>query len=180
MRDQDTAELAIKLANTGHLTLTTLHTNDAPSAISRLYKMGIEPFLLAYAVNLIVAQRLLRKVCPNCRVVDSDPDTVLLKELGFTDEEIETSEFFQASEGAACATCKGVGYKGRRAIAEALYVTREIRHIIVDAGDAIDEDAIRDVAVKQGMLTLVASAREVVKIGETTIEEILRVTLSDD
>ena len=180
MRDRETAELAIKLANTGHLTLSTLHTNDAPSAVSRLFKMGIEPFLLAYAINLIVAQRLLRKLCPECRVVEKDPDPVLLKEIGFSAEEIAATTFYRASVGARCQTCKGVGYKGRRAIAEALYLSREIRHMIVTAGEAIDEDAIKKMAVKQGMLTLVASAREVVKLGETTIEEVIRVTLSDE
>ena len=142
--------------------------------------MGIEPFLLAYAVNLIVAQRLLRKVCMECRELETDPDVVMLKELGFTDEEIKTSKIYRASEKGTCNKCNGVGYKGRRAIAEALYVTREIRHLIVSAGDSIDEDAIKDLAIKQGMLTLLASAREVVMVGDTTIEEIMRVTLSDE
>lgn len=180
MRDQETAELAIKLANTGHLTLSTLHTNDAPSAISRLYKMGIEPFLLAYAINLIVAQRLLRKLCLDCREVDEDPDPVLLEEIGFSSREIEEITFYKIPDGGTCKTCKGMGYKGRRAIGEALYLTREIRHLIVSAGESIDEDAIKELAVKQGMLTLLASAREVVKMGETTVEEVMRVTLSDD
>lgn len=180
MRDQETAELAIKLANTGHLTLSTLHTNDAPSAISRLYKMGIEPFLLAYAINLIVAQRLLRMICQECKVVDEDPDPVLLEELGFSPQEIEKTTFYKTSEEGSCPVCKGMGYKGRRAIGEALYMTREIRHLVVSAGEAIDEDAVKTLAVKQGMLTLLASAREVVKMGETTIDEVMRVTLSDD
>jgi len=180
MRDQETAELAIKLANTGHLTLSTLHTNDAPSAISRLYKMGIEPFLIAYAINLIVAQRLLRKVCPDCREADGDPDPVLLKEIGFTADEIKNTVFYKAATGSSCSSCNGVGYKGRRAIGEALYMTREIRHLIVEAGDSIDEEAVRKMAVKQGMLTLLASAREVVKMGDTTIEEVIRVTLAED
>jgi len=180
MRDQETAELAIKLANTGHLTLSTLHTNDAPSAISRLYKMGIEPFLIAYAINLIVAQRLLRKVCPDCREADADPDPVLLKEIGFTADEIKNTTFYKAAAGSSCPTCNGVGYKGRRAIGEALYMTREIRHLIVEAGESIDEEAVRKMAVKQGMLTLLASAREGVKMGDTTIEEVIRVTLAED
>ena len=86
MRDKDTAELAIKLANTGHLTFSTLHTNDAPSAVSRLYKMGLEPFLIAYAINLVVAQRLIRSLCHDCKTVQSNPDPVMLRELGFTEE----------------------------------------------------------------------------------------------
>ncbi|MEZ4696881.1 MAG: GspE/PulE family protein [Rhodothermales bacterium] len=180
MRDKPTAELAIKLANTGHLTFSTLHTNDAPSAISRLYKMGIELFLIAYAINLIVAQRLLRKLCPECKRIDHNPDPVLLQELGYTDREIESTTFYHSGDDPNCKTCRGVGYKGRRAIGEALYFTREIRHIIVASKDTIDEDAIRTKAVEQGMLTLLASAREVVKMGDTSIEEVIRVTASDE
>ena len=180
MRDKPTAELAIKLANTGHLTFSTLHTNDAPSAVSRLYKMGIEPFLIAYAINLIVAQRLIRKLCPDCKQVDRDPDKILMGELGFTDAEIASGTTYKATYGSSCKTCRGIGYKGRRAIAEALYFTRKIRHIIVSAGEAVDEDLIRDTAVKEGMLTLLASAREVVKLGDTSVEEVVRVTASDE
>jgi type IV pilus assembly protein PilB len=180
MRDRETAELAIKLANTGHLTFSTLHTNDAPSAISRLYKMGIEPFLLAYAINLVVAQRLLRKLCDKCKVVEKDPDPVLLKELGFTADEIGRATFYAPTYGSSCRKCKGVGYKGRRAIGEALYFTQKVRHHIVASGASVDEDAIRKTAVSEGMLTLLASAREVVKQGETSIEEVIRVTASED
>ncbi len=180
MRDQHTAELAVKLANTGHLTFSTLHTNDAPSAVSRLYKMGIEPFLIAYAINLVVAQRLLRRLCPTCKVVDRDPDHVLMEEIGFSAEEIRTLRFYGPGHNAHCPTCKGVGYKGRQAISEALYFTRAIRHIIVKAKGDIDEDAIRDKAVEEGMLTLTASAREIVKRGETSVEEVIRVTATED
>lgn len=180
MRDKDTAELAIKLANTGHLTFSTLHTNDAPSAVSRLYKMGIEPFLIAYAINLVVAQRLLRKICAACRRPDEDPDKLLLRELGFNDEEIEKTTFYKPGNRVSCKECNGVGYKGRRAIAEALYFSRAIRHQIFSAGKNINEDAIRDTAVKEGMMTLLSSAREVVKMGETTTDEVVRVIASDD
>jgi type IV pilus assembly protein PilB len=180
MRDKQTAELAIKLANTGHLTFSTLHTNDAPSAVSRLYKMGIEPFLIAYAINLVVAQRLLRKLCPDCKVPDEQPDQLLLTELGFSDQEIESTTFYKPSDDHDCKTCRGQGYKGRRAISEALYVTQAIRNLIVSAGEAVDEEAIKRTAVKEGMLTLIASAREVVMMGETSIEEIIRVTSSED
>jgi type IV pilus assembly protein PilB len=180
MRDRQTAELAIKLANTGHLTFSTLHTNDAPSAVSRLYKMGIEPFLIAYAINLVVAQRLLRTLCETCKRVDDDLDVVLLKQVGFTDEEIARETFYIPGDAPSCPKCKGVGYRGRRAIAEALYFSRAIRHLIVDAKDEIDEDSIRDTAIKEGMLTLQASAREIVKQGQTSVEEVLRVTTGDD
>ncbi|MBT8400587.1 MAG: GspE/PulE family protein [Rhodothermia bacterium] len=180
MRDRETAELAIKLANTGHLTFSTLHTNDAPSAVSRLYKMGIEPFLLAYAINIVVAQRLLRKLCPECKEVDDDPDTMLMSELGFSDEEVQNTTFYKAGSRNRCKSCNGMGYKGRRAISEALYVTKAIRQLIVSAGETVDEDAIRDTAISEGMLTLMASAREVAKMGETSVEEIIRVTTQDD
>ncbi|SHK10821.1 GspE/PulE family protein [Rhodothermus profundi] len=173
MRDRQTAELAIKLANTGHLTFSTLHTNDAPSAVSRLYKMGIEPFLIAYAINLVVAQRLIRKVCPQCRVPDPDPDPVLLARLGFTEEQIARTTFYKAGHSPRCPVCKGVGYKGRRAITETLWFSRAIRHMIVAAREAIDEDALREQAIKEGMQTLQEAAREVVLAGETTIEEMM-------
>ncbi|MEQ9105225.1 MAG: GspE/PulE family protein [Rhodothermales bacterium] len=176
MRDRQTAELAIKLANTGHLTFSTLHTNDAPAAVSRLYKMGIEPFLIAYAINLVVAQRLIREVCSDCRKVDHDPDLVLLRSLGFTEDDIAGTTFYQAAHGGKCQKCGGNGYKGRRAVCETLYFSREIRQEIAESAEAIDEDRIRQLAVKEGMLTLQDSARELVKMGATTVEEMLRVT----
>ncbi|MDQ7040389.1 MAG: ATPase, T2SS/T4P/T4SS family, partial [Rhodothermus sp.] len=179
MRDRQTAELAIKLANTGHLTFSTLHTNDAPSAVSRLYKMGIEPFLIAYAINLVVAQRLIRKVCPRCRVPDPDPDPVLLTRLGFTEAEIARTTFYRAGQHPGCPVCKGVGYKGRRAITETLWFSRTIRHMIVSARDAIDEDALREQAIREGMQTLQEAAREVVLQGETTIEEMMATVAFD-
>ncbi len=179
MRDRQTAELAIKLANTGHLTFSTLHTNDAPSAISRLYKMNIEPFLIAYAINLVVAQRLIRVLCPACKVVEDDPDPVMLKKLGFTDHEIETTTIYKPGHDESCKVCKGMGYKGRRAISEALYFSRAIRHLIVESDKMIDEEKIRDLAIKEGMLTLRDSAREVVKMGETSIMEMVRVVTTE-
>ncbi len=175
MRDRATAELAIKLANTGHLTFSTLHTNDAPSAVSRLYKMGVEPFLIAYAINLVVAQRLIRKLCTECKEVDTDLDRELLRYLGFTEEEMSTLTFYKAGNNSHCKTCKGSGYKGRRAVAETMLFSKEIRAMIMAAEDQIDEDGLREQAVKEGMLTLKDSAREVVKMGDTSVEEMLRV-----
>jgi type IV pilus assembly protein PilB len=179
MRDRETAELAIKLANTGHLTFSTLHTNDAPSAVSRLYKMGIEPFLIAYAINLVVAQRLIRNLCPDCKTEDRDIDKVMLEELGFTKQEIEETTFYKPGTDSKCRRCNGNHYSGRRAMCEALFFSREIRHMIVQSGEAIDEDMIRKQAVKDGMLTLLDSAREVVRMGETSIEELLRTTAAE-
>lgn len=178
MRDKYTAELAIKLANTGHLTFSTLHTNDAPAAVSRLYKMGVEPFLIAYAINLVVAQRLIREVCSECKKVDENPDKVMMKSLGWSDEEIASTTIYEANRGSNCPNCGGNGYKGRRAVCEALYFSGEIRTMIAESAEAIDEDAIRDQALKDGMLTLADSARELVKMGATTLEEMLRMTAS--
>ena len=179
MRDKDTAELAIKLANTGHLTFSTLHTNDAPSAVSRLYKMGLEPFLIAYAINLVVAQRLIRTLCDTCKRPDPTPDLVLLRELGFSEEDIRATVFYKATSGGSCPNCKGRGYKGRRACAEALYFSPAIRAAIVAAGGEINEDEIREIAEGEGMLTLAASARVLVGRGEVSIEEMMRVTAGE-
>ena len=178
MRDRDTAELAVKLANTGHLTFSTLHTNDAPSSVSRLYKMGIEPFLIAYAINLVVAQRLIRTVCPDCKEPVKKHDKRRLSLLGINPDTLDGSTIFQASDGGNCKKCRGVGYKGRQAITETLPFTQEVRELIVDSQEMIDETALRKLAVKQGMLTLQDSARSMVMSGETTLEEMARVVFS--
>ena len=175
IRDRTTAEIAIKLSNTGHLTFSTLHTNDAPSAISRLFKMGVEPFLIAYAINLIVSQRLIRTLCEHCKVVDESLDPIVPRALGFTDAEISEIAFYKP---VGCEACNH-GYKGRTAITEALYFTREIRKIILEAGVEVNEDAIRTEGVKNGMLTLRASGRERIKEGITTCEEIMFGTTED-
>ncbi|HEX7356358.1 MAG TPA: GspE/PulE family protein, partial [Ignavibacteriaceae bacterium] len=170
MRDKETAEIAIKLANTGHLTFSTLHTNDAPSAVSRLFKMGIEPFLIAYAINLIVAQRLVRKLCNKCKkkVVNFDEGLMAAAELNIA--EWRNYTIYQA---AGCEECNGTGYKGRLAIHEALYFTKEIRQLIVKAGDEVDEESLKLQAKKDGSLTLREAGLEKVKMGLTSIEEVL-------
>ena len=175
IRDLKTAEIAIKLANTGHLTFSTLHTNDAPSAVSRLFKMGVEPFLIANAVNLVMAQRLIRRLCKECKE-EFKPHPEVAKGLGFTEEEIETTTFYKA---VGCDVCSGSGYKGRSAIHEALFFSKEIKQMILDAGGDIDENSIKDLAVNQGMLTLRGSGRERIKEGITTIEEIIASTIDD-
>jgi len=176
MRDRATAELAIKLANTGHLTFSTLHTNDAPSAVSRLYKMGVEPFLIAYAINLIVAQRLIRKLCSECKQEDPEPDYDLIQHMGISKQEAENMTFFLEGKDSHCSTCHGSGFKGRRAIAETMLFTKEIRRMIMGTEDMVDEDALREIAVGEGMLTLKDSAMEVLREGDTTIDEVIRVT----
>jgi type IV pilus assembly protein PilB len=177
MRDKESAEIAIKLANTGHLTFSTLHTNDAPSAISRLYKMGIEPFLIAYAINVVVAQRLVRTLCQSCRrpVPKEEIDHEACIKFGFTEDELN---HYTVYEAAGCDKCNG-GYKGRAAIHEALYFTREIRNIIMRSGEEVDEESIRQQALKDGMWTLRRSGIERVKAGMSTIEEIASATTDD-
>jgi type IV pilus assembly protein PilB len=174
IRDLKTAEIAIKLANTGHLTFSTLHTNDAPSAISRLYKMGVEPFLIANAVNLIMAQRLVRTLCKKCKE-QYDPHLESAKGIGFTEKEYEETTFYRA---VGCDEC-GNGYSGRTAIMEALYFDKEIRKMILESGEEIDEVAIKEYAMGQGMLSLRGSGRERIKNGLTTIEEIAAITIED-
>ena len=176
MRDKETAEIAIKLANTGHLTFSTLHTNDAPSAISRLFKMGVEPFLIAYAINIIVAQRLIRKLCDNCKRVAKDFDKEIAIAAGMSKKDVESTTFYEA---VGCPACSYTGYKGRMAIHEALYFSREIRKLIVKSGTDIDEETIREQARKEGMLTLRESGFLRVKAGLTTLEEVISSTTED-
>jgi type IV pilus assembly protein PilB len=177
MRDKTTAEIAIKLANTGHLTFSTLHTNDAPSAVSRLYKMGIEPFLIAYAINIIVAQRLIRTLCPACKrpIGKKEIDRVTYLKFGFKEEDLDTATIFEA---AGCDKCNG-GYKGRAAIHEALYFTKEIRALIVRSGEEVDEEAVRLQAARDGMWDLRRAGIERIKLGQTTLEEIASATTGD-
>lgn len=172
MRDLETAQIAIKLANTGHLTFSTLHTNDAPSAVSRLYKMGVEPFLIANAINVVVAQRLVPTLCSSCKRAIQDLDPSIPLSLGFTQEEVETITFYEA---VGCEACR-MGYKGRAGIHEALLFTKNIRRLILGAGDTVDEEAIREQAIEDGMMALRASGRERIKQGITTFEAVAAAT----
>ncbi len=176
MRDKITAETAIKLANTGHLTFSTLHTNDAPSAISRLYKMGIEPFLIAYAINLIVAQRLIRQLCSNCKKRVKNFDEDLMNASGLDIKEWQEYTFYTP---VGCDKCNGTGYKGRLAIHEALYFTKKIRQLIVKSGVEVDEESIRIQSKKDGSSNLRESGMQKVKLGLTSIEEVLSATTED-
>ncbi|MBI3585573.1 MAG: Flp pilus assembly complex ATPase component TadA [Ignavibacteriales bacterium] len=176
MRDKVTAETAIKLANTGHLVFSTLHTNDAPSAVARLYKMGIEPFLIAYAINIIVAQRLIRTLCKICKQPIDDSEKNDLLKFGFSEEDVNQYTFYKA---VGCDKCGG-GYKGRAAIHEALYFTKAIKDIILNAGEKVDENAIRDQASKDGMWTLRRSGMERMKEGSTSLEEVISTTVEEE
>jgi type IV pilus assembly protein PilB len=173
MRDRETAEIAIKLANTGHLTFSTLHTNDAASAVARLYKMGIEPFLIAYAINLIVAQRLVRRLCPDCKKKVTSFDEGMMKAAGLDPAEWKDHDIY---EPVGCDKCNRSGYKGRIAVHEALYFTKGIRQAIVKSGDDVDEEKIRMQAKMDGTLSLREAGLEKVKLGLTSIEEVIAST----
>lgn len=175
IRDKVTADIAVKLANTGHLTFSTLHTNDAPSAITRLYKMGIETFLLAYSINIIIAQRLVRKLCVHCRRPISQDHWHAAMALGFTQEELEDGRIYEA---VGCKQCNQ-GYKGRINIAEALYFYPEVRNEIMRSLTDIDEERIRVVAEEHGMLSMRKSGLERIREGLTDITEVLYATSED-
>ncbi len=172
IRDFDTAEIAVKAALTGHLVLSTLHTNDAPSTISRLLNMGIEPFLVSASVVLIVAQRLCRVVCPNCREVDEIPEEALIK-LGFSADEVGS---FKCYKGKGCSACTNTGYKGRRALYEVMPANEEIKDLVIKGGTSTD---IKRTAMKLGMRSLRMSGLTKIKEGLTSVEEVLRVTFAD-
>ncbi|MDX9924921.1 MAG: type II/IV secretion system protein, partial [Ignavibacteriaceae bacterium] len=150
-------------------------TNDAPSAVARLFKMGVEPFLIAYAINIIVAQRLIRKLCDNCKKVTPNlEEAVGVLGLNFDDYKDHT-----IYEAVGCDRCNQTGYKGRMAIHEALYFTKEIRRAIVNAGDDVDEEAIRDQARKDGTLSLRDAGFEKVRLGLTSFHEVIGATMEE-
>jgi type IV pilus assembly protein PilB len=171
IRDYETAEIAVKAALTGHLVLSTLHTNDAPSTVSRLVNMGIEPFLVGTAVNLIQAQRLIRRVCNNCKVAVTDIPAQTLIEIGFAPEVVGEVKLVK---GRGCGVCNGTGYKGRIGLYEVMEISEGIRDLIMVGATAVE---IKRKALEDGMLTLRQSGLEKIKAGTTTIEEVLRETV---
>ena len=179
IRDLKTAQTAIKPSNTGHLTFSTLHTNDAPSAVSRLFKMGVEPFLIANAVSIVVAQRLVRTLCTHCKepLARGGVDHLAYRRAGMDDALFEEAELCGPT---GCAKCNDTGYKGRAGIHEALLFSREVRQMILEAENAVDEDIIRRTAVEQGMDTLRQSGLRRVAAGETTLEAVLAATTADE
>jgi type IV pilus assembly protein PilB len=172
IRDYETAEIAVKAALTGHLVLSTLHTNDAPSTVSRMVNMGIEPFLVGTAVNLIQAQRLVRRICTKCKFDDTAnvPSKTLI-DIGFPPDQIGS---FQVMKGKGCQACNGTGYKGRVGLYEVMEITEGIRDLIMVGATAVE---IKRKALEEGMLTLRMSGNEKIKNGVTTIEEVLRETV---
>jgi type IV pilus assembly protein PilB len=170
IRDFETAEIAVKAALTGHLVLSTLHTNDAPSTISRLMNMGIEPFLVATSVNLICAQRLVRRICVQCK----EPvqlQAEALTEAGYSPEEAAK---ITVQHGKGCATCNNTGYKGRVGLYEVMEINDELRELVLVGASALE---LKKKAMEQGMITLRRSGLQKVASGLTTMEEVLRETV---
>ena len=167
IRDQETAQIAVQASLTGHLVFSTLHTNDAAGALTRLVDMGVEPYLVASSLEAVLAQRLVRLLCPHCRKVDTTPEShVYRTKLGISPK----AEVYRA---VGCRECRNTGYHGRRAIFEWMDSSSEIRSLILKNGST---DAIRDSARRAGMKTLSEDGRRLVEEGITTIEEVLSVT----
>ncbi len=172
IRDFETAEIAVKAALTGHLVLSTLHTNDAPATISRLLNMGVEPFLITASVNLVLAQRLARKVCVDCKApVDIEKEALL--DMGMTPEQAATAKVVK---GTGCATCNGTGYKGRIALYEVMRFTDDLKEMVLGGSSGAE---LKAAAIKGGMITLRMGGISKILDGVTTPEEVMRVTMSD-
>src|SRR3954453_2724855 len=174
IRDFETAEIAVKAALTGHLVLSTLHTNDAPATISRLLNMGVEPFLITASVNLVLAQRLARKVCADCRQA-IQLEAQALTDLGFTNEQVAMAQG-RLMKGFGCRTCNGTGYKGRVALYEVMRFSDTLKEMVLQGSSTAE---LKAAAIKQGMVSLRMSGILKVLDGVTTTEEILRVTMAD-
>jgi type IV pilus assembly protein PilB len=170
IRDFETAEIAVKAALTGHLVLSTLHTNDAPSTVSRLMNMGIEPFLVATSVNLICAQRLVRRICVACKEPLPVPEQTLT-DAGYTPEEAKTTQVFH---GRGCTTCNNSGYKGRVGLYEVMEINDDLRELILVGASSLE---LKKKALEMGMITLRRSGLMKMALGQTTMEEVLRETV---
>ncbi len=174
IRDLEVAEVAIQAALTGHLVFSTLHTNDAPSAITRLIDMGVKPFLVASSIQAIMAQRLIRVICPECKEVYPDPDPHILTMLGFTEDEIDSTTFYR---GAGCGNCNGTGYKGRLAIFELMEMTSVLRELAFNRQPLAE---IRRAAKAAGMRPLAEDGRMKIRNGTTTPEDLFRITQASE
>jgi type IV pilus assembly protein PilB len=173
IRDFETAEIAIKAALTGHLVLSTLHTNDAPSTVNRLLNMGIEPFLVASSVNCILAQRLARKVCGECKERETEVTKQALLDAGLSEEEIANATLFR---GRGCRNCSETGYKGRIAVYEVMELSEELKEFVLNGASSME---LKREAIRGGMMTLRRSALNKLIEGTTTLSEVLRVSSSD-
>jgi type IV pilus assembly protein PilB len=173
IRDFETAEIAVKAALTGHMVLSTLHTNDAPSTVNRLLNMGIEPFLVSSAVNCIVAQRLARKICENCKETDPEVSREMLTDAGLTDD---VAASVAPVKGKGCGNCSDTGYKGRLAVYEVMELREELKEFVLNGASALE---LKREAIRLGMKTLRQSALSKVVEGITTLNEVLRISASD-
>ena len=173
IRDFETAEISVKAALTGHMVLSTLHTNDAPSTINRLLNMGIEPFLVASAVNCILAQRLARKICPECTTDDPEIEMEAVIEAGLSEEEAKS---YQPKKGAGCGNCSDTGFKGRVAIYEVMVMTDSLKEFVLNGASGAE---IKREAIRGGMVTLRRSALNKMLEGVTTLSEVFRVSAAD-
>jgi general secretion pathway protein E len=169
IRDSETADIAVQSSLTGHLVLSTLHTNDAPSAITRLVDMGVEPYLLSSTIIGVLAQRLVRRICPDCKT-PYHPTEREIQSLGLKREDIKDNHLFK---GAGCSSCFETGYKGRLGIYELMVINNELRKQIVKSPDAIQ---LRHIALENGMISILAHGSDLVRRGVTTVAEVLRVT----
>ncbi len=170
VRDLETAEVAIKAALTGHLVMSTLHTNDAPSSMTRLANMGIEPFLVTASLNMVVAQRLVRRVCGECGETYSPPTELLVK-LG-----LDSSAGLNYTKGAGCQRCRGTGYRGRLALYEVMIVSERLRESMLSGNHT---GVLKRIAIEEGMESLRMAGIQKILAGQTTIEEVLAVTVID-
>ena len=167
----ETAESAIQSSLTGHLVFSTLHTNDAPSAITRLIDMGIEPFLVASSCRLIIAQRLVRRICPDCKAPDDESKSPALQRLLRIDDEL--FERLRLFKGRGCDTCSGSGFKGRQGVYEIMPISSAIKQLIIDRSSV---EEIRQAAIGDGVLTLRSAALKLLEDGVTTAQEVIRST----
>jgi type IV pilus assembly protein PilB len=173
IRDFETAEIAVKAALTGHMVLSTLHTNDAPSTVNRLLNMGIEPFLVASSVNCIVAQRLARRICKDCKEPMSIPVQALI-DAGMNPEVASRVKSFR---GKGCGNCSETGYKGRVALYEVMAIGEELKEFILNGASTSE---LKREAMRLGMRTMRMSSLSKVEEGMTTLEEALRVSMADN
>jgi len=173
MRDKETVDIGLKAALTGHLVFSTLHTNDAPSTITRLQNMGTPDYLISAAVTLILAQRLARKNCPDCRVPDEDITPKALSDLGFTPEQASRAKL---SIGKGCSSCKKSGYKGRTGVYEILNVTKPIKEAILRAATTPE---LKEIAIKEGFRTMQDMGRQMLITGDLNFREYDRVLQSE-
>ncbi|MHC5007282.1 MAG: GspE/PulE family protein, partial [Planctomycetota bacterium] len=168
IRDKEVADIAIQAALTGHLVFSTLHTNDAPSAITRLLDMGVKPFLVASAIQAIMAQRLIRILCDRCKEPDPDPDRRLLRLVDISDEDLKKSPVYRA---VGCSHCGNIGFRGRKGIFEMVRLNAEVRELAFNQA-TIGE--IRDASIRSGMRTLLEDGKIKILRGATTPEEVAR------